>query len=70
MNGEDFLEAVVADEALATRHAYVVLSAAISVATEGRVLAMREWLHAPFIPIPFLSDQLLSVVKAAAATLE
>ena len=70
MDGEAFLEAVVADETLATRHTYIVVSAAKYVATEGRVRELREQLHAPFIPKPFMFEQIVDAVASAAARLE
>lgn len=69
MSGEELLETVVADDALATRHTYIVVSGAISHAREGRVRELRERLNAPFLAKPFTADQLLSAVKQAVARL-
>lgn len=70
VSGKEFLEAVVADEALATRHAYIVVSGASSVATEGRVRELRDLLNVPFIHKPFDFDRLIDAVDEAAARLD
>ncbi len=66
VDGFGVLEAVAADAALASRHAYIVLS----VAYEAKSLALDTLLtslHAPFLVKPFDIDQLLGAVAEAAA---
>lgn len=68
MDGRKVLEAVAAHDALATRHAYVLLTA------NGPTLPLSlaqllTLLHVPVLPKPFDLDDLLAAVARAAARL-
>lgn len=65
MDGEALLEAIAASPALASRHRYVVVTAAVSLATSGRVAELRKQLGIPLIPKPFTVEQLLDAVNTA-----
>lgn len=69
VDGIAVLEAVAADEALARRHAIVVLTGAVGLASEGRVKELRDQLGIPLVGKPFTVDQLLDSVADAAARL-
>jgi CheY-like chemotaxis protein len=60
VNGEAVLEAVAADEGLARRHAFVMVTAAIPRATEGRVAELRQLLGIPLIAKPFTVSHTVS----------
>ena len=68
VDGEAVLEAVAADEALATCHAIIMVTA--SNASMGRVAELRERLGVPLIPQPFKVEEILDAVEAAAARLD
>lgn len=68
MNGRKVLEAVAAHNALAARHAYVLLTA------NGPTLPLSlahllTLLHVPVLPMPFDLDDLLAAVMRATARL-
>lgn len=68
VNGQAVLEAVAANEALAMRHAIIVVTG--SDARMGRVAELRKRLGVPFIAKPFTVKEILDAVAAAAARLE
>ena len=61
VNGEAVLEAVAADEGLARRHAFVLVTAA----PPGRVPELRQLLDSPLIAKPFTVSQILQAVDDA-----
>jgi CheY-like chemotaxis protein len=65
VDGLAVLEAVAADPALIHRHAIVVVSAAVYLATTGQGQVLREQLGASFVPKPFTLKQLLNAVAEA-----
>ncbi|HEV2459400.1 MAG TPA: response regulator, partial [Ktedonobacterales bacterium] len=65
MDGEALLEAVSADAALATRHVFVMVTAAIPRATVGRVAKLRQLLDIPLIAKPFTVSEILQAVDDA-----
>jgi CheY-like chemotaxis protein len=65
VNGEAVLEAVAADPALARRHAFVMVTAATPLATEGRVAKLRRLLDIPLIAKPFTVSAILQAVDDA-----
>jgi CheY-like chemotaxis protein len=67
VNGEQVLEAVVADTTLAARHRFIMVTSAVPWATRGRVADLRQQLGVPLVPKPFTADQLLDAVAEAAA---
>lgn len=68
VDGEAVLEAVAADETLATCHAIIMVTA--SNARTGRVVELRAQLGVPFIAKPFTVEEILDAVAAAAARLD
>lgn len=69
MDGYALLQAVAAESPLATRHAYVLVSAT------GRTLPLKvaailKQLKVASVPKPFDLDELLSAVQKAASTLQ
>jgi CheY-like chemotaxis protein len=69
MDGEALLEAVSADAALATRHAFVMVTAAVPRATVGRVAELRQLLDIPLIAKPFTVSEILQAVDEATGRL-
>ena len=65
VNGEAVLEAVAADPALARRHAFVMVTAALPLATGGRVAKLRQLLDIPLIAKPYTVSQILQAVDEA-----
>lgn len=68
VDGQQVLEAVAGDGALAKRHAIVMVTA--SMANTGRVAELREQLDVPLVRKPFTFMQILDAVEYAAARLE
>jgi CheY-like chemotaxis protein len=61
VDGEAVLKAVAADEGLARRHAFVMVTAA----PPGRVAELRQLLDIPLIAKPFTVSQILQAVDDA-----
>lgn len=70
VDGAAVLEAVAADEALASRHAIIMVTAQVQAAQTGRIAELREQLAVPLIGIPFRFEELLNAVEAAVARLD
>lgn len=68
VDGEEVLEAVAADPALATRHRHriIMLTGATDRASTGRVAVLRRQLGVPLIAKPFTFDAILSATTDAA----
>lgn len=64
MDGIQMMQAVAADTALATRHAYVLVTANATSLPPAFAALLRQ-LNVPVIPKPFDMDQLLSAVAQA-----
>ncbi|MGO8951641.1 MAG: YgjP-like metallopeptidase domain-containing protein [Ktedonobacterales bacterium] len=69
VDGEAVLEALAADETLASRHAFVMMTAATPRANEGRVAELRRQLGIPLISKPFSVSDILDAVEKAARQL-
>jgi CheY-like chemotaxis protein len=69
VDGENVLGVVASDEALASRHAIVMMTASARRASTGRVAELRERLGVPLVPVPFTVHQLLAAVEEASARL-
>jgi DNA-binding NtrC family response regulator len=69
LNSRAVLEAVAADAALATRHAYVLVTALWDMLPPDYVALLRH-LTVPVVPKPFHIEEVLGVVAQAAARLE
>lgn len=67
VDGLEVLETVAADEALAKRHAIIMVTA--SLANMGRVPELREQLGVPLIHKPFHFQQIIDAIEQAAARL-
>lgn len=65
VDGMTVLEAVAADETLATRHAIVVLSAAVGMLRTGRGAELCQQLDLLLVPKPFTYEQLLETLEEA-----
>jgi CheY-like chemotaxis protein len=70
VDGEAVLEAVAADEELAPRHAFAMVTGSRVRATTGRVATLREQLEVPFIAKPFTVGQILSALEEAERRLD
>ncbi len=64
MDGVQVMQAVAADPALATRHAYVLVTANAKTLPLAFATLLRQ-LHVPVIPKPFDVDELLEAVTQA-----
>ena len=69
VNGQDVLEAVAADEAVAKRHAIIMVTGSAHAASVGDVAELREQLGVPLIPKPFHFRQIIDAVEQATARL-
>jgi two-component system cell cycle response regulator CpdR len=69
VDGEAVLEALAADEALATRHSFVMVTAALPRARDGRVAQLLGQLNIPLVSKPFTVTQILSAVENASQRL-
>lgn len=65
VSGREMLEAVSASKRLADRHALILVTAAVPLATHGRVKKLRERLGIPLVVKPFTVEQLLEAVVEA-----
>lgn len=70
VNGQQALEAVAADQALAARHAIIMVTGSTYAAKTGPVAALRAELDVPLIPKPFTPHDILEAVEQAAARLD
>lgn len=68
VDGEEVLEAVAGDPALAARHHIIMVTANTDRASSGRIAELRRQLGVPLIPKPFVLDQILDALSEAAAT--
>jgi CheY-like chemotaxis protein len=69
VDGEAVLEALAADEALAARHAFVMVTAALPRALDGRVAELLGQLSIPLVSKPFSVTRILSAVENASRRL-
>jgi CheY-like chemotaxis protein len=69
VDGEAVLEALAADEALAARHSFVMVTAALPRAQDGRVAELLGQLNIPLVSKPFTVTQILSAVENASQRL-
>jgi CheY-like chemotaxis protein len=69
VDGEAVLQAVAADPALAARHRYIMVTAAVERASTGPVAELRERLDVPLIAKPFDMGEVLAAVAKAAGQL-
>jgi CheY-like chemotaxis protein len=70
VDGEAVLEALAADEALAARHSFVMVTAALPRAQDGRVAELLGQLNIPLVSKPFTVTQILSAVENASQQLD
>lgn len=69
VDGEEVLEAVAADPALASRHRVIMVTGSTDRASCGRVAELRRQLDVPLIPKPCKFDELLAAIAEAASTI-
>jgi len=69
VSGVAVLEAVAADPAGLQRHALILVTASLALATSRHVSALRAQLDIPLVAKPFTVDPLLMAVASAAASL-
>lgn len=69
VDAQEVLEAVAADEALARRHAIIMMTASASAGTKGRLAELCAQLDTPVIRTPFTEEKLTHAVEQAAARL-
>mgnify|MGYP001546707681 CR=1 FL=1 len=70
VDGQEVLEAVAMDEALASRHAIVMVTAQVQAAQTGRIAELRKQLDVPLIAKPFTVKEILSAVETSSARLD
>jgi CheY-like chemotaxis protein len=69
VDGEAVLEALAADDALAARHSFVMVTAALPRALDGRVAELLHQLNIPLVSKPFSVTGILSAVENASQQL-